>query len=58
MSENVEAEEKTQDRTVTKIFLLLGALNLLTDYEVNQEEEEEDQHRGTFFRVGIKSFLS
>lgn len=39
MSENVEAEEKTQDRTVTKIFLLLGALNLLTDYEVNQEEE-------------------
>lgn len=57
MSENVEAEEKTQDRTVTKIFLLLGALNLLTDYEVNQEEEE-DQHRGTFFRVGIKSFLS
>lgn len=57
MSENVEAEEKTQDRTVTKIFLLLGALNLLTDYEVNQEEEE-DQHRGTFFRAGIKSFLS
>lgn len=57
MSENVEAEEKTQDRTVTKIFLLLGALNLLTDYEVTQEEED-DQHRETLFRVGIKSFLS
>lgn len=56
MSENVEAEEKTQDRTVTKIFLLLGALNLLTEYEVNQEEDV--QHRETLFRVGIKSFLS
>lgn len=56
MSENVEGEEKTQDGTVTKRFLLLGALILLTDHEVNQEEDE--QHRETLFRVGIKSFLS
>ena len=41
---------------MTKRFLLLGALILLTDHEVNQEKEDE-QHRETLFRVGIKSFF-
>ena len=52
VSENVEGEEKAQDRTVTKRFLLLGALILLTDYEVNQDKEDE-QHGETLFRVRV-----
>lgn len=54
MSEDVEGEEQTLDRIVSKRFLELGALIRLTDYQVNQGKEDE-QHGEILFTIGIKS---
>lgn len=56
MSENIEGEEKTQDRTVSKRFLQLDTLIWFTNYEVNQDGEDE-QHGDILFGVSIKSFF-
>lgn len=54
VSEDVEGEEQTLDRIVSKRFLELGALIRLTDYQVNQGKEDE-QHGEILFTIGIKS---